>query len=67
MGGTHESSKLNPQTIETYDSQACIANEGPLIKADSKDVLDGKRNMPPYFKSSVNRAADKVASEMSTN
>ena len=53
--------------METSNCPNCRTNVDPQIKADRQGVHDGKINMQDYFKSSVNRIADKGASEVITN
>ena len=66
MSNPHESRKFNFQIIETSNYPSCRANIILQIKTDKVDANDTKANIPYYFRSSINRAADKRASEVLT-
>ena len=46
------------------NSPSCKANKAQWIKAANVDVNDVNSNMPDYFQTSINRAADKRVSQI---
>ena len=56
--------KVDAQTKQPSNSPSCKANEGQQIKTDNVDIHDGNANIPDYFRSNINRAADKSASQV---
>ena len=66
IGDPHESRKFNLQTIEASNSPNCRTNRALQNKTHKVDANDTNANMPDYFRSSSNRAADKRTSEVLT-
>ena len=64
MGDPHVGRKIDPQTIQPFNSLSCKANKAQQIKADKVGVNDANSDMPYHFRSSINRAADKKASQV---
>ena len=65
---THIKSRMfDSQTIKASNSINCKANKAQQIKVTNVDVNDANSNMPNYFRSSINRAADKRASQVLMN
>ena len=61
---THESRKFNSQKREASNNLSCRANRTLQNKTDKVDANDINANMPYFVRSSINRAADKRASEV---
>ena len=64
FGDPHKDMMFDSQTMQVSNSSSCKANEVKQIKVDNADVNDANSNMPDYFKSSINRVADKRASQV---
>ena len=64
MGEPHKSGIFDDQTMQTSNNHSCKANKVQQIKADSANVNDGNSNMPDYFRSRINKAADKRACQV---
>ena len=60
----HAGRKFNSQTIQPSNSPSCKANKGKQNKTDNVDVNYANSNMSDYFRSSINKAADKRASQI---
>ena len=56
--------KFEYQTIKPPNCSSYKANTGHWIKTDNADVVDANYNMPDYFRSSINKASDKRASQI---
>ena len=67
MEDLYESRKFDSQTIKASNGPSCKTNRAPQIKTDHMDVNDTNANMPHYFRSCVNRAADKRTRPVFTN
>ena len=52
------------QKIQPSNISSCKANTGQWIKTDNADVIDADSNMPDYFRSSINRTADKKPTQV---
>ena len=63
----HENMKLPSQTIETSNIPSLRTNRALQSKKHKMDVHDNNANIPDYFRSSTNRAADKNVSNMIHN
>ena len=61
MGDPHKSRIVNSQTMQASNSPSCKANKAQMLKTDNADVNEDNSNMPHYFRSNINRAADKRA------
>ena len=64
MGVPHEGRKPNPQTMQPSKSPTLKANKAQQIKKNNADVHDANSNMPDSFRSSIQKAADKWASQV---
>ena len=64
VGDQQANRKSDSQTILPSNGSSCRANKAQKIKADNTDVNDTYSNMPNYFRSSINRAADQEASQV---
>ena len=53
--------------MQASSSPSCKANKAQQIKADNMDVNNANSNMPGYFRSGINRAAYKTASQVLKN
>ena len=62
VGDQQADLKSNSQTIQPSNGSSCKANKGQQIKTDISGVNDANSNMSDYFRSSINRAADRRAS-----
>ena len=62
----HERTKFDSQTVEASNGPSCRKSKALHIKTDKVDANDMNANMPDYFRSSINRAADKRAKEVLT-
>ena len=67
IGEPHESSMFGSQRIKTSKNYSCRTNEAPQNETDKAGMCDDKINMPDYFRSTANKAADKRANEVLTN
>ena len=63
-GNPHKSRKFNSETIEASNSPSCRTNRAPQNKTDKTNANDTNVNIPSYFRSSINRAADRRASKV---
>ena len=64
MGAQQADKKSDSQTIQPPNSSSCKANTGQWIKTDNADVVNASSNIPHYIRSSINRAANKRASQV---
>ena len=62
--GNEAGSKFDFQRTQPSNAPSCKANMGLQIKTDTMDLNDANSNMPDYFRSSINRTADKRASQV---
>ena len=56
--------KFNSKIIKLSNSSSCKASTDQWIKTDNADVVDTKTSMPVYFRSGINRPADKRAGQV---
>ena len=63
----HESRKFDSQTIEASNSPNCRTNKTPQNETDKVGAPENNTNMPNYFRSNTNKAADKGTSKVLTN
>ena len=63
----HKSRKFDSQTIETSNAPGDRTSEVPQFKTDKADANDTDANMPDYFRSGINRTADRRASQVLMN
>ena len=62
MVDPQESIKFNSLTIQASSGPSCKennANKAQQIKVDNADINNANTDMPHYFRSSLNKAADK--------
>ena len=62
MEDPHKSRMLNSQTMQVANGPNCKANKAQQTKVDTVEVNDTNSNMPNYFRSSTDRAANKSRS-----
>ena len=55
---------FDSQTIQPFNGSSFKVNTGQWIKTDNVDEVDANSIMSNYFRSSINRAADKRASKV---
>ena len=56
--------KFDYKTMQTSNGFSCKANTYHQIKTNNTDVVDATSNTLDYVRSSINRAADKRASQV---
>ena len=66
VGDQQADRKFDLQRIQTSSGSSCGVNKTQQIKTDNMDVNDTNSNMQDYLRSSINRAADKWASQVLT-
>ena len=62
VGGQQIHWKFNSRAMKLSSTLSCKANKHLEIRSDNADVVDPNPSMLDYFRSSVDRAADKKAS-----
>ena len=62
--GQHTDRKFDPQTMKPPCPLSCKANTDVEYKSDNADVVNNVPNMADYFRLSINREADKKASQL---
>ena len=67
IGVPKQSRKFDLQTVEAFYSHSCRTSITLWNITDKADAHDNNTDLPDYFRSSTNRAADKGASEILTN
>ena len=67
MGDLHKSRMFDSQTMQASIGPICKTNKAQKVKADNADVNDANSKMPDYFRSSINREANKGASQVLMN
>ena len=64
---SHESRKLDSQTIEASTSPSCRTTRAPWNETDKVHTHDNNTNRPDYFRPNTNKTLDKRASQVLTN
>ena len=64
MGDQQADRKFDSQTIHPSNGSSCKANKAQQIMTNNVDVNDANSIMSDYFRSIINRAADKRANQV---
>ena len=59
IGDLHKSRKINSQIIEASNNPSCKTSRALWHETDETGTQDNNTNIPDYFGSSTNKAADK--------
>ena len=66
MGGQQTNRKFDSQAIQLSIGPSHNKNTDQKIKLNNADAFNANSNIPDYFRLSMNRAADKRASQVLT-